>query len=88
MAKIKVFKHVSNVIRDIDGHIIRKEYYYTVAVKRFSLWFHLKFYGLHTDEVLFEMNLSKRYATHFTEEGDALYRANDIIQNPQKYYTC
>ena len=42
--KIEVRKHLDRTVRDIDGHVMWKEYYYTLAVRTIFFWHHLKFY--------------------------------------------
>lgn len=42
--KIEVRKHKAKTIRNVYGEVLRREYYYTIAIRRWWLWFHLKFY--------------------------------------------
>ena len=43
--KIEVRKHLDKTVLDINGNVVREEYYYTIAVRTlFCFWQHLKFY--------------------------------------------
>lgn len=98
--KLKLRKHWWKTIRTIDGKVKRKLYTYTIVVRKYGLlWFNLKFYIgkkyfeedrvnliVNTEmEVVVSTSLSKRYATHFLEEADAIRVKLDIISHPDKY---
>lgn len=63
--KIEVRKHLDKTVLDINGNVVREEYYYTIAVRTlFCFWQHLKFYTSTAD------------ALYFNEKGN-LMRRND-----------
>lgn len=98
--KLKVRKHRWKTVRTIDGKVKRKLYTYTIAVRKYGLfWFELKFHIakryfeedwvnliVNTEkEVVVSTSLRNLYATHFTEEADAIRVKLDIISHPDKY---
>lgn len=98
MEKIKIFKRLYDTDRNIFGKEVRKTYAYYIAVRRFGfLWFPVTFYFYHyrenkdkvagllkTDEVTF-CYASRKHATLFDTEADAIRIKLDIVQHPDKY---
>ena len=97
--KLKIRKHPQNIIRNIEGRELRREYTYTVAMRKWGVWRDLKFYQarnrLPRDRAWHLLNLKNeigtalchgnRFATHFPNEDDAVAIMNDILNNPDKY---
>lgn len=96
--KIEVRKHKDRTIRNLYGEVLRREYYYTIAIRRWCMWFHLKFYVggyklkpmvvrcLEAETVHFN-TMPRIAASRFYDEADAIRVKLDIIQNPDKYVT-
>lgn len=97
--KIEVRKHKGDTYKNIRGEVTKVEWYYTLAIRRFGFWCHLRLFFtgatrwkrradmrriLQDKKVLFSYSPS-RYATWFESENDAIYIKHDIIQNPDKY---
>lgn len=98
--KLKIRKHKWKTVRAIDGKVKRHMFLYTVAVRKWGLfWLDLKFYvgkTCHPDErvnhlvntereVLCRPVFGHKYATFFPEEADAIRVKLDIISHPDKY---
>lgn len=95
MAKIKVIKHRLNTYRNCYGKVMKREYDYYIAVRRFGfLWTPLAFsFPLDTTTVNAMLSrkevrisyTSRQHATVFYSEEDANIIKNDILQHPDKY---
>lgn len=99
MEKIVIRKNRDYAFHDLYGHVTKRKYYYTIAVRKwFFFWRHIKFFPGGDEEksmwfrcftaksVYCSFYFEPRYATHFSE-FEAINILADIKGNPKKYYT-
>lgn len=93
MEKIKVVRMHDSTRRNIYGKVIRKEYCYYIAVRRFWLfWLPVRFDTplsissiLNAEKVYFSFVPYRSAAYKFRYEAEAIRVKFDILQNPNKY---
>ena len=90
--KLKIRKCPQNIIQNIEGRELRREYTYTVAIRKWGIWRYLLFYQaknkMPKERAWYLLNLKgeigtsfchgSRFATHFPNEDDAVSIMNDI----------